>query len=261
MRLVTPVDYTGLPYCFAPHENIPPPVQQGMPNTELHADWNHMFPKYEVQTSTSPALQDEISRMALQGCRVQWTLFDQHHGIYNPWFLGPPQPQNDAQLFQTVIMATAGYIPEGAIDFSHNQPQITTLTKEERMFLWQSGQVRVYDPVAVRKFMFRYVLQEDVDHIHESALDEFLHTVNPEKRVHLAHCIAAKIVERAVEPVADAYTLAHGSELLRPGLPKHPRDYVKTRMIASNRRFGRLLTALASRLGEYNRGNQDIRLA
>ena len=213
-----------------------------------------MFPKYEVQNSTSPALQDEISRMALQGCRVQWTAFDEHHDQYNPWFLGPPQPQDEAHLFQTIIMATAGYIPEGAIDFTGKEPRITTLSPQERAYLWHSRQVRVYDPTMVRKFMFRYVLSEDVDHIHERALDEFLHTLDQEKRIHLAHCIAAKIVERAVEPIEQVYANAHQRELLPADAPKHPRDFVKTRMIASNARFGRLLHALSARLGAYNRG-------
>lgn len=256
--LETPIDYTGLPFCFAPYENLAPVVPQGEINRDRLADWNHMFPKYEIHTSNSPVLQEDLGRLALQNARVQWVDYSQHHDKYNHWFKGPKQPQTSEDLFKTLVMATAGYIPAKAIDLSGDDPKIVELTNSQRKFLWMSGQVRQYDESSVRSYLFDYALSQDVDHIHERSLDEFLHTFNLEKKIHLGHCIAAKIVERAVEPIEYIYSTAQRSELLKPGLPKHPRDYVKHRMIPSPHRFGRVMNILSMRLGAYNRENNLV---
>jgi hypothetical protein len=69
--LQTPIDeFSGLPYCFAASEDLASVVAKSM-NLDRQGDWNHMFPKYEVKTSTSPVLQNDMAKLALISSRVQ----------------------------------------------------------------------------------------------------------------------------------------------------------------------------------------------
>ena len=257
--LQTPIDEaTGLPYCFAPYDGLAPVVSRGE-NLARLADWNHQFPKAEVKYGDNPVLEG-LGKAALVSSRVQWVDYNQHHGPYNHLYVGPQQPKTQEALVTTLVMAEAGFIPEMAIDLSGEEPTEVGLTIEQRHHLWESGQVRVWDPVSVRKYLFEYVFQQEVDHIRDSELDEFLHTFNLERRIHLGHLLAAKIVERAVEPVDGIYRAARKQGLLSSGSASHVRDFVKPRL-TPGRHFGTVFSELHRKLGSYSRERKSVELA
>jgi hypothetical protein len=257
--LETPVDEaTGLPYCFAPYDGLAPVARNGE-NLARLGDWNHQFPRYEVKCSENPAL-DQLGKQALIGSRVQWVDFSQHHDLYNNLFVGPRQPQTREALACTLVMAEAGFIPDVAIDLSRSQPREMAVSPEQRRYLWESGQVRVWDTVSVRKWLFRYVFEQEVDHIRPSKLDEFLHTPDLQHRIQLGHTLAAKIVERAVEPIDGVYSAARKQGLLAASNTTHVRDFVKPRLTAGAS-FGLVFNELHKKLGAYNRSLKEQELA
>lgn len=257
--LQTPVDeFSGVPYCFAAPESLAPVAAKGA-NLDRRGDWNHMFPKYEVKTSDSPVLQDDLAKLALISARVQWVDYDQHHYVYNPQFVGPPHPQDEEALATTLVMTEAGFVPEMAIDLSGSEPRVVGQTLAQRHEFWLSGQVRAWDVVAVRKWLFGYVFRQEVDHIRESELDEFLHTFNLERRIHLGHCLAAKMVERAVEPIDAVYSTARKQGLLPVAATANIRDFVKPRL-TPGKGFGPVFSALHQKLGSYNRERKLVEL-
>lgn len=257
---LTPIDEaTGLPWCFAPNPYLPPAPKPNEPNYDRSAEWNHQFPKVEVIYGGNPVLEG-LGRMALLNLRHQWVGFNDHHIGYNPNFIGPLQPATTSRFAATIVMGLAGYVPEFSLDFSVSKPRERRLTPEERRFLWESGQLKVACESEVVHYLFDYVFQQDVDHIRETEMDEFLHTFDLQRRIFLGHTLAAKIIERAVEPFNGVYATAHKQGLLqlrgprsscvRP--PTHPRDLVKG-MITSGRRFGKVYSELHKKLGSANR--------
>lgn len=216
-RFITPVDHTGLPYCFAPNTSLPPagssPAEvDGSHNYGREADFNHQFPKYEVALSPSPAL-DDIGRAALVGARVQWVDYYQHHEVYNPKFVGPEHPPARPELFQALAMATSGYVPEFAIDLS-DDPKIVGLTTKQRKWLWTSGQVRVYCQSDVSKFLLGYIAGADIDHVDQLAVEEFIYTCDYDKKLELGRILTDQVIERVTEPLEPIYREARKKNLL-----------------------------------------------
>src|SRR5690606_9694183 len=105
-------------------------------------DLEHRFPKHFVWTAESPFMTDN-DRKALINCRGQIVDYGQHHDKHNEWFDGPRLPRTPAALATTLVLATAGYVPELAVDYSKVEPGFTRLTRKQRKWLWTSGQIRV----------------------------------------------------------------------------------------------------------------------
>lgn len=249
---ITPTDeVTGLPACFAPMETLPPVMRPGERNVERFADLNHMFPKAEVRAGLGSEF-DEVAVLALINLRGQWVEWGQHHDVYNHVYIGPRLPTTDAQLASTLLYGLAGDIPEIAIDLTGYSPKEVGLTMQERKMLWESGQVRTISEGEVRRYLFRYVMEQSVDHIRVKDLADFLREPDRERRIYRAHCLAAKIVERAVEPFEEGYQYVRAYGVNGERLPAHPRDFLKPRLVPRGS-TGRLVATLVQRLGSYRR--------
>ena len=256
---LTPIDeMSGLPWCFAPNLDLSPPPRGA--NYARKGEWNHMFPRVEVVYSDNPALEG-LGRMALLNLRHQWVEFNDHHYGYNPNFIGPKQPATARRLAGTLVFGLAHFVPEYAISFKGDKPKARRLTVEERLWYWESGQLKVADEGSVVSCLSEYVLSQEADHIHPNEIEEFLHTFNTERRIHLGHRLAAKMIERAIEPFEPMYAKARKQDLLmtfdmqthelRPP-SRNPRDLVKQKL-TSGRKFGRFESELRRRLGAHNR--------
>lgn len=261
-RLDTPVDiYTGLPAVFLPPDNLPPPPRPGQQNLDRRADWNHHFPKFEVRSNSNLVISG-LGELALLNSRKQWVDFIQHHEIYNYEYNGPRQPETEDELFRTSVFALAGYIPEEAIDLSKPESMRSAKVDEQtRRKLWETGQVRVVDQHSVRNYLFWHVLQQDANHLQLEKVQELLSgNTSYETKIYLAHAIAAKVVERAVEPIAPIYEDLRRRHLLHPGAEKKARDFVKPRLIVGHR-SGRMVDAMIKKAGAHNRAIQAAQAA
>jgi hypothetical protein len=258
-RYITPIDHTGLPYCFAPSVRLPAPMTPQAENAKgeenRQADLNHMYPIYEVATCESPALASDIAKAALIGARVQWVDFGQHHYVYNQLFVGPELPQTDAGLFTALAMATAGYIPENALDLSGAEPKIIGLTTKQRKWLWTEGHVTVRCQSDVSRYLLDYVMASEIDHIPQIEVEEFLYTFDYDRRLQLGRKVVGQIIERAAEPLEVPYLQARAQDVLtfvrigheKKQAPNNPQDLVRAKLRAG-KGFGYVQNALMMRL-------------
>lgn len=253
----TPVDIeTGLPYCFVPNPEVQMVLDTGVGRSTQEVERQHQYPKVEVLYAANPLLQDHDAKQALLNLRWQLVTYNDHHYGYNLHYKGPWQPSTPAQLGVTIVMALSNFIPEVGLDFTGARPKERRMDEYDRRYLQESGQVHIGNEGDVLRYLFRHVLSQEVDHIRDREIDEFLHTFIPERKIYLGHCIAAKIVERAVEPVEGVYAKARRNGLLAPvdkskrfvRPPQHPRDLVKAKL-TSGRRFGQMVNSLHHRLG------------
>jgi hypothetical protein len=257
-----PIDeVTGLPYCFVPGDDLVPVVPRGSNIVRL-GDWDHHYPKVETKFGANPILQEEGASLALMNLRVQWTNYDEHHNFWNDApMIGPMQPASRQQLAATLLFGMSGYIPEIGLNLRNRKLEEQKLSNYTRRFLVESGQVRIADESTTLSYLRSYVMSQEVDHIKETELDEFLRTLSLSRRIYLGHCLAAKIIDRAVEPFDATYALAQKQGLLTVKdsvrgssgyAPTNPRDLLKAKL-TQGRRFGPIMNALAHRLAEHRK--------
>lgn len=213
-ELVTPTEQ-GIPYPL-----LPPPYFLPSDRPDL-ADDNHAF-----HPRLSPLLQG-VSGEAIRNCRVQRTDWYDHHIIYHGYYDGPPLPRTEAERFRIVVMAVAGYIPDLAIDCHGYKPEIVPITTEVRERLWKGKEMRVYRSGPVRKFMAEYVTSQDLSHVDEKHIEEFLHTDIEERRIFLGHWLLSQATEVATESLHEDYLDAHRRGKIVPGLTKKPENFVQ----------------------------------
>lgn len=214
-ELVTPTEQ-GIPLPLLPPDHYLP---SGRP--EL-ADDNHAF-----HPRLSPLLTG-VSGEALRYCRVQRTDWYDHHIVYHGYYEGPPIPINKHERFAIVVLAAAGYIPDQAIDCRGYRPTKVPITQEVRERLWRSGEIRVHKPGPVRRFLAEYVTGQDLSHVSEAHIDEFLHTPDIGRKWFLGHWLLAQAAETAVEPISMHYRAAQKQGKITPGLTSKPENFVQS---------------------------------
>lgn len=257
-----PIDeVTGLPYCFAPNPDLPDVVPRGQ-NLARAGDLDHQYPQVETKHGANPVLDLPYARMALMNLRLQWSTFEDHHDRWNRYpVIGPMQPGTPEQLAATLVFGLSGYVPPMALRLDDDSFSQVRLSNRDRWRMWESGQLFVANEGAVVGYLRSFVLVQEVDHIKENELDEFLCTQNRARKIELARILASKVVERAVEPFEAAYTQMHRQGVLsvRDPLrqkivraPATPGDLVNDKL-TSGRRLGQIIDPLAQRLAQRRR--------
>lgn len=251
----TPVDtLSGIPLCFVPCPDLPPPGTPPVNGIRV-GDWNHVTPRSDIHASTHP-LHDEMTKRALLGMRIQWVPFDWHHEEYNPRFSGPELPVTRESLAAAFILALGNYIPPMALNFSNDEPTVDELSRQERLTLLTSGQVRMSDELSVVSWLRRYMFEQSVDHVRRDKLERFLYTFDDRERIDLTHYLGAKIIERAVEPIDAIYREAWRTGGLPPGAPRHSRDIVKQALMRG-RRLGPVASEMHRRFRPHGRSRTE----
>jgi hypothetical protein len=249
----TPHDeLTGLPLCYVPRRDLPLPSAKPIHNDRL-ADWEHLVPRAEVALAVdNPVLQSDLGKAALVNARIQWVDFYDHHYIKNNYYRGPVHPQTEDAMTLYLLMIEAGYIPPEAIGFASETPKVTSLSQQDRQFLRESGQVRIACEGIVRKWLRQRVIEQNADAIIQDKWIEFLKTYDTDKKINLAHLLAAKLIEQVVEPFSEPYEVAKKDGLIPEHLPSKPRDFLKKKLfqVATH---GVLINEMNSRFGRERR--------
>jgi hypothetical protein len=230
---------TGLPLPFVPNPNIPTIVTR---NIEREADWDHNYPQVETKRGANPALDLPYARYGLMHLRLQWATWREHHDMWNKYdLIGPQQPATPQQLAATMTFGLSGYIPAEGILLTKEGPKYCHISAEQRKYLVVSGQVMPQSTDYAIAYLRWFVMQQSTDHIRQVEVDEFLSTPDTERRMYLAGALAAKMVERAVEPFDATYTKLFSDRELN-GLcigrgryvehPRHPRDLLHSSILA-----------------------------
>lgn len=212
----TPVDEaTGLPWVMYPPDYVLPTRR-----SEL-ADENHAF-----HPSRSPLLATPAGE-ALKASRVQRVDWWDHHIIYHGYFDGPPIPTTTDEIFKTVVFAAAKFIPDTAIDCRGYEPAYVPITPEVKQRLWQTGEIKINRPGVVRGFLANYLLMQDISHVPNCRIDEFVNTKNAKRQQFLGQWLLAQAAEVATEPISPQYRDAHQTGRIIPGLTTKPENFVK----------------------------------
>ncbi len=218
-ELVTPLDeLTGLPLPL-----VPPEEPFSADNVDI--DWHHHF-----HPRRSPILRTP-NGPAIRNARLQLTDYEMHHFGYHRTYVGPPLPETDDAQFATVIMSTAGYMPEQGISFTGDQPSIVRLSQGQRHQLQTSGEIKLGSRELINIFIREYVMSQlssvDADELN---IEEFVTTNDPERRRVLGHNLLALITDRATEPINEVYHQARRRQLILPNLPNNVRRFAKARL-------------------------------
>lgn len=198
-ELVTPVDeLTGLPLPILPIE-----PQHGA--LFVRYNYHHHF-----HPRRSEALQDE-GGLAMRYSRGQM-LPRSLHRRYHDVFAGPSLAATEEEKFKACVLACAGHIPRRAIDLSNiAEPSEVNLTEAEfdrsgigRNTFVERSQKPAHAWVIrgrIGRFFATYALKQELGHISERVIDEFLHTTSAERIKELGNFMLSEAVEVAVEPV------------------------------------------------------------
>jgi hypothetical protein len=212
----TPVDaFSGLPWVI-----LPPDYALPVHRSEL-ADDNHAF-----HPSRSPLLNTPAG-VALRNSRVQRVSWYDHHIIYHKYFNGPEIPSDPADIFRRVVFAVARYIPDMAIDCDSYEPRAVPISDQQKDRLWRSGELRVARPGVVRGFLGNYVAGQDLSHVADNKIDEFLHTNDTLRSRFLGQWLLAQATEVATEPISGQYQLAKKAGNIAPNLTGKSPSLVK----------------------------------
>lgn len=234
----TPVDEaTGLPWVMYPPEYSLPTRRSDL------ADENHAF-----HPSRSPLLATPAGE-ALKACRVQRVDWYDHHIVYHGYFDGPPIPTTEEEIFKTLVFAAAKYIPDMAIDCRGYQPEYVPISQKIKTRLWQTGEIKMDRPGVVRGFFANYLIGQDISHVKNSRIDEFVTTPDDTRRQFLGQWLLAQAAEVATEPISPQYRVAQQTGRIVPGLTRKPENLVKDTL---GNRFERspYLTRLHAALAE-----------
>lgn len=199
----TPIDeFSGMPLPLSPQYMD---LRSSRFKPDDHHHWHERL---------DPLLRD-TGGLALRHSRVQKANYDAHHLDYHRTFIGPILPTNDEDRLRPVVLAAAGYIPSKALAFAGaGDAYMVPISSEERQYMWNSGQVRVERPDAIRDFLKEYVLARDFLEFKPETIDEFLHTHSGRRKRDLGNQFLARAVRRATQPVSPYYREAHSAHML-----------------------------------------------
>lgn len=233
--LPTPTDEVGMPLPLRPPDY---PVLFNRP--ELF-DRNHAF-----HPGNAPELDDMAGR-ALKNSRVQYVDWWDHHMVYHGTFEGPPLPTTRAGKFGLTVLAAALYIPDLAIDCREVDPVVIALTPNQKDRLWTSGEIRAPGPGIVRDFLTEYTLEQDLSHLKQSTIDEFVYTLDQERKRYLGHWLLSQAADRATEPIDLLYRQAWKLGRIPRKLPAKPCSVVRLQLGTTQHR-DQVVVALRQRL-------------
>lgn len=246
-ELVTQLD----PESFTPLP-IAPCFELGklsLQNSDEHHGWH---PKFD------PALQT-VAGMALRNSWIQRTHKDLHNRgpfSYHRFFVGPKLPTEELDILGRVIISCAGYVPKEVIDMrGKSGPLVRQATEDEYRYLRKQnrsnefGYERIrygYDPIRV--FFQQIALNQDISHLPEVTLDEFLHTSDSQRRLKIGQHILWLISDQATEPIAKHYSKLVARQLVHPLMPQTVKPLFKWKLGSRKRISEEFIPRLQQRM-------------
>lgn len=161
---------------------------------------------------------------AIRHCRLQRvkrTLHERYHDFYREH--ERPLPTNDIDRFFVTIWAIADYLPRTAVDVSGSAPIFRQLDDSTYQYI-RSHKLRQQRGTAwsTGVFLMNVVLGQNLDHVRDTHVDEFLHTPHPRRRRALGHLLIAEAIRVGVEPIEAPYRKAWRDRLIAPRRPDDP---------------------------------------
>jgi len=246
---ITPVEeYSGLPYPIAPRVEQVPLGRSDIANE--HHGWH---PRYH------PSLQT-LAGVALRNSWIQYVHKELHNFgslSYHSYYKGPELPTDETDIYGRVILAFAGYIPDGVIDMtSKSLPFVRGANEQEIALLHQPRQdsnfcyqyLRYgYDPI--RDFLLEHTLRQDMSHINESIIDEFIYTPVDQRKNAIGEFLLWSAAEIATDDIRQKYRDLAKKHLLHPMMPKDPKPLVKWKLGSEKHMHQQVIPKLEAMFG------------
>lgn len=215
---MTPVDAIGMPLPILPFD------EHERDASLRSTDWHHHF-----HPRRSPLLTDDGGK-AIRNVRLQLTDWKEHHILYHGYYNGPELPTTAEEKFGLTVLAIAGYVPAEALDVSRRKPRVVKLSDDQRDRLWNSGELRVAGPDAVRKFLVQHTLGQSLESVDENIVDEFLNSTSRNRRIALGSELLKYAVDLAVEPLDPFYRSAWKKGYINRLSAYRPQRLVRTKL-------------------------------
>ncbi len=223
----TPVDEnTGLPLPIYPASD-----DLGVRSKKLGCNWHHLFnPRNdEILASTDGGAFLRDSRLQLT---PKW-LHERYHQIYT----GPPIPEVGRDQLLLGVLAVAGYLPELAIDVTRSEDRDSKVVLDEALYRQMTGprsqrhdigkQINAQRFARIGRFMMAEVLNQNIEEIDQSILDQFLETKDQELRLRLGRTIIDALIEQVTEPIEPIYAKAYRQNKLATTHIRRPSGIIK----------------------------------
>lgn len=193
-----------------PVDEIGVPLPIYVPNNELtdKTDRHHHF-------ATRRRYNKELGDIgkALRASRIQKVPIKLHK-LFNVHFDDTPVPSDVTSRFGLLLLMTAGYLPEKAIDVRRSNPRERTLEKSERQAIWAGNLIRLDAMNTVHDFIRDYIVQKGIRQFTESDVDEFLHSRDPDKIRNIGKELISVVASTSTEPIKQVYIDAWKAGLL-----------------------------------------------
>jgi hypothetical protein len=247
-KIETPTDpMTGIPLPIFPNSELPPPLSWNEHNTERIGDEHHPFhPRRQL-------LGMDLAGEALRHCRVQWTMYGDHHEEsargYHHFYEGPPLPDTDEAWYRTVVFASAGFVPYKALTVDREgAPVRRILSREAHDRLLDEGIIRVGKYGKVKDYLLDYAVKRGRKEIDEQLISNFLGTKDLEKKLALGQKLIRVASEVVTEPLSPIYREAKKAKLLPYRRSGEVGNYVCNLLTIKTDRSGKPDTAMIDTL-------------
>jgi hypothetical protein len=238
--LETPKDpFSGIPLPLVPIKHTPRLIE----GNEAF-NWHHAF-----HPESDPILQESLGGFALRHCRVEFVNQQIHNMnkrkgtrkkdsrsksiLYHHLYKGPQIPSDEYEQFRTIVWACAGYIPQEGIDLWNSKPEVRALKPHERSFLQLQDPEDPYQHltlkhrfIPVRDFFTDYAIRQDLSHVDELMIEEFLTTPKEDRKKYLGHLLLALAAEVAASPMEEDYLLKRKEGELHPLVPSNTHSLI-----------------------------------
>jgi hypothetical protein len=199
--------------------------------TNEHHVWHPRSQFVGTQGGSEPT-EFSLGLEALQASRIQAVPIVEHRG-YHKVCAGPMLP-NPRQLFNTLILSAAGYVPrEGIVLDRHGGFSIKPLSEKWRTRLWEQGSIDVDNTQTVKRYLFAYAIAHGLDNVSNSIIDEFLGSRNGPRRQKLGAELVRLASDAATDSAQPDYAVAWETGLLPPNRPSHIASYVGGLLVPS----------------------------
>lgn len=228
---------TGLPHAILPVYVAPHPNQSRTVNYHHHF-YNRRHPDLEgdlklrdehFQNPENIPL-DVIAGLAVRMSRGQQLPIGTHGLVHRRYAQGPKLPHTTDEKFVTAVKACSGVVSRWALDVTAPRGQELVYMNDEVFERVVSPKLLCteranHDMLAedrrrvLGSFFLRYAAAQDLKHIAERHVDEFLNTSNDKRRLSLGNYILREAIEVSIAPLVPVYRELKGQGMIQPGRP------------------------------------------
>lgn len=194
-----------------------PFVPSSFPDKE---DRHHTF--FPADAPELHYVEYQHNQLALNPRAVRWSRIQQGnallHRMYHHQYEEVPLPQTDEERFKTMLLCSAGYVPQLAVN-PIGQSQIVKVTERMRDHLQTHGRIRQDDGRRwqVGLFFGNYIIQNGMDAVKETAeAAQFMETTDQFKRWTLGFSVLRIAAQSLLDDIEPQYERARRQGQINP---------------------------------------------